>query len=183
MLSGCKGTTGPSSINPDTGEPYGSNFPAVTVRDMVAVQHRLLQQIGIRRLVAVVGGSFGGMQVLEWAIRYPDYIGRGIVIAAAASLNAQALAFDIIGRRSITEDPRWKLGNYYASMRKPKLGLGQARRLAQAAGAAGSGAEYLLRTARGLAEHGIHDDYIWTLQHLVAAEIEAMDPGGRQAAG
>ena len=130
MLSGCKGTTGPSSINPDTGEPYGSNFPAVTVRDMVAVQHRLLQQIGIRRLVAVVGGSFGGMQVLEWAIRYPDYIGRGIVIAAAASLNAQALAFDIIGRRSITEDPRWKLGNYYASMRKPKLGLGQARRLA-----------------------------------------------------
>ena len=130
MLTGCKGTTGPSSINPDTGEPYGSTFPAVTVRDMVAVQHRLLQQLGIRRLVAVVGGSFGGMQVLEWAIRYPDFIGRGIVIAAAASLNAQALAFDIIGRRSITEDPRWRLGNYYASMRKPKLGLGQARRLA-----------------------------------------------------
>ena len=130
MLTGCKGTTGPSSINPDTGEPYGSTFPAVTVRDMVAVQHRLLQQLGIRRLVAVVGGSFGGMQVLEWAIRYPDFVGRGIVIAAAASLNAQALAFDIIGRRSITEDPRWRLGNYYASMRKPKLGLGQARRLA-----------------------------------------------------
>ncbi len=130
MLTGCKGTTGPSSINPDTGEPYGSTFPSVTVRDMVAVQYRLLQQLGIRRLVAVVGGSFGGMQVLEWAIRYPEYIGRGIVVAAAASLNAQALAFDIIGRRSITEDPRWKLGNYYASMRKPKLGLGQARRLA-----------------------------------------------------
>ncbi|NLN00308.1 MAG: homoserine O-acetyltransferase [Lentisphaerae bacterium] len=130
MLAGCKGTTGPSSTNPDTGEPYGSTFPSVTVRDMVDVQYRLLRQLGIKRLVAVIGGSFGGMQVLDWATRYPDYIGSGVVIAAAASLNAQALAFDIIGRRAITEDPRWKLGNYYGSMRKPKLGLGQARRLA-----------------------------------------------------
>lgn len=130
ILTGCKGTTGPSSINPDTGKPYGSAFPQVTVRDIVAVQHRFLLQLGIPSLVAVIGGSFGGMQVLEWAIRYPNYVSRCIVIAAAASLNAQALAFDIIGRRSITEDPRWNLGNYYASTRKPKLGLGQARRLA-----------------------------------------------------
>lgn len=130
ILAGCKGTTGPSSINPDTGKPYGASFPAVRVRDMVEVQYLFLRQLGIERLVAVVGGSFGGMQVLEWAIRYPAFIGRAVVIAAAASLNAQALAFDIIGRRSITEDPRWRLGNYYASYRKPKLGLGQARRLA-----------------------------------------------------
>ena len=130
ILTGCKGTTGPSSINPDTGEPYGSRFPAVTVRDIVAVQHLFLRQLGIPRLVAVVGGSFGGMQVLEWAIRHPEFVERVVVIAAAASLNAQALAFDIIGRRSITEDPKWKLGNYYASYRKPRLGLGQARRLA-----------------------------------------------------
>jgi homoserine O-acetyltransferase len=130
ILTGCKGTTGPSSINPDSGTPYGSSFPAVRVGDIVEVQYRFLRQLGIERLVSVVGGSFGGMQVLEWSIRHPTYVGRAIVIAAAASLNAQALAFDIIGRRSITEDPRWRLGNYYASYRKPKLGLGQARRLA-----------------------------------------------------
>ncbi len=130
ILTGCKGTTGPSSINPATGEPYGSAFPSVLVRDIVDVHYKFLRQLGIERLLAVVGGSFGGMQVLDFTIRYPDFVGRALVIAAASSLNAQALAFDIIGRRAITEDPRWRLGNYYASYRKPKLGLGQARRLA-----------------------------------------------------
>lgn len=130
ILTGCMGTTGPSSINPDTGKPYGSSFPAVSVADMVNVQYMFLRQLGVRHLVAVAGGSFGGMQVLDWAIRYAGFIDRAVVIAAAASLNAQALAFDIIGRRAITEDSRWKLGNYYESLRKPALGLGQARRLA-----------------------------------------------------
>lgn len=129
ILGGCKGTTGPSSIDPSTGRPYGSAFPEITVADIVTVQHLLLEQLGIRKLAAVVGGSFGGMQALEWAVRYPTAVERCIVIAASASLNAQALAFDIVGRRAITHDPCWNNGDYYAGAR-PKTGLAQARRIA-----------------------------------------------------
>lgn len=131
ILGGCKGTTGPSSINPETGKPYGSQFPLITVRDIVTVQHLLLTQLGITHLAAVAGGSFGGMQALEWAIRYPDFVGRCIVIASAASLNPQALAFDIIGRQAIVQDPAWRQGDYYAEDGgPPKLGLASARKLA-----------------------------------------------------
>lgn len=130
MLGGCKGTTGPSSINPATGKPYGSAFPAMTVGDIVTVQRLFLQQLGFEKLAAVAGGSFGGMQALEWAIRFPEMVARSLVIAAAASLNTQALAFDIIGRQSIVGDDDWQQGDYYNSGRKPAHGLAQARKLA-----------------------------------------------------
>ncbi len=133
ILGGCKGTTGPASINPATGTPYGSQFPEITVGDIVTVQRLLLDQLGIACLAAVVGGSFGGMQALEWAIRYPDFVGRSIVIAAAASLNTQALAFDIIGRQAIVQDPAWRHGDYYDRADghgPPRQGLGSARKLA-----------------------------------------------------
>ena len=115
ILGGCKGTTGPSSINPATGKPYGSAFPKITVGDIVEVHRLFLRQLGITRLAAVMGGSFGGMQVLEWLIRYSGEIDKAIVVAAAASLNSQALAFDIVGRHAIVADPNWNTGDYYDS--------------------------------------------------------------------
>jgi homoserine O-acetyltransferase len=130
ILGGCKGTTGPSSVNPATGKPYGSAFPKITVGDIVEVHRLCLRQLGITRLAAVMGGSFGGMQVLEWLIRYSDEIDKAMVIASAASLNTQALAFDIIGRHAIIGDPHWNLGDYYDSENMPHTGLSSARKLA-----------------------------------------------------
>lgn len=130
ILGGCKGTTGPSSINPETGKPYGSSFPEITVHDVVTVNLMLLRQLGVKKVFAVIGGSFGGMQVLDWAVEYPDTVSNAIVIASAPALSTQALAFDIIGRRAITRDPTWRNGDYYADADKPEAGLGQARRLA-----------------------------------------------------
>jgi homoserine O-acetyltransferase len=129
VLGGCKGTTGPSSLNPATGRPYGSAFPEITVGDMVAVHKLLLDHLGIQRLAAVIGGSFGGMQVLEWVIRYPDLVDRAICIASATSLSAQALAFDVVARRAITSDPDWQNGDYYGTDRFPARGLSQARKI------------------------------------------------------
>lgn len=129
ILGGCKGTTGPSSLNPATGKPYGSGFPPVTVGDIVGVHSLLLQHLGVQRLAAVVGGSFGGMQVLEWAIRYPAMIARAICIASATRLSTQALAFDIVGREAIVSDPDWQGGDYYDTGRSPGRGLAQARKI------------------------------------------------------
>ena len=130
ILGGCKGTTGPSSINPDTGKPYGSAFPKITVGDIVEVHRLFLRQIGVTRLAAAMGGSFGGMQVLEWLIRYSGELDKGLVIASAASLNSQALAFDIVGRHAIVGDPNWNTGDYYDSDNIPDKGLSSARKLA-----------------------------------------------------
>lgn len=130
ILGGCKGTTGPSSLSPETGKPYGSAFPKMTVGDIVEVHRLFLQQIGIRKLTAVMGGSFGGMQVLEWMIRHSEEVERAIVIASAASLNSQALAFDIVGRHAIVGDPNWNTGDYYESDNLPHKGLSSARKLA-----------------------------------------------------
>ncbi len=130
ILGGCKGTTGPSSTNPATGKPWGSSFPKITVGDIVEVHRLLLRQLGIKRLAAVVGGSFGGMQALEWTIRHPDEVDRAMIIASAANLNPQALAFDIIGRRAIIEDPHWNRGDYYDQKLMPQRGLASARKLA-----------------------------------------------------
>lgn len=130
ILGGCKGTTGPCSINPATGQPYGSSFPEITVGDMVTVQRLLLRQLGIPRLAAVAGGSFGGMQVLEWAILFPADVAHALVIASAASLTTQALAFDIIGRQAIVQDPAWHCGDYYGHGLVPAQGLASARKLA-----------------------------------------------------
>ena len=129
ILGGCRGTTGPSSTNPATGAPYGSTFPAITVGDIVNVHRLLLRQLGIDRIAAVVGGSFGGMQALEWIIRYPDMIDRCLCIASATSLATQALAFDVVGRNAITSDPDWQHGDYYATGRTPARGLAQARKI------------------------------------------------------
>lgn len=129
ILGGCKGTTGPSSPHPEDGRPYGSRFPEITVGDMVSVHRLLLRQLGVTRLAAVVGGSFGGMQALEFAIRFPDAVERCICIAAAASLTPQALAFDLVGRASILQDPNWSNGDYYDGA-GPLVGLAQARKLA-----------------------------------------------------
>jgi homoserine O-acetyltransferase len=129
VLGGCKGTTGPNSINPKTGRPYGSAFPKITIGDMVEVHRLLLKQLGIERIACVLGGSFGGMQALEWAIRYPEMVERCICIASGVNLSPQALAFDIVAKHAITSDPDWQNGDYYGTGKKPDIGLSLARKL------------------------------------------------------
>ena len=126
VLGGCKGTTGPSSMNPKTGKHYGLDFPVITVGDMVDVQKRLVDHLGARRLFAVVGGSFGGMQVLQWAISYPEMVRMAIPIAASAYSSPQQIAFNEVGRRAITSDPDWNGGDYY-DRSPPARGLSLAR--------------------------------------------------------
>ena len=127
ILGGCMGTTGPASLDPRTGKPYGSSFPSITIPDIVNAQELLLRQLGIRRLAAVVGGSLGGMQVLAWSIRFPQMVEKCVCIASGMNLSAQALAFDIVGRNAITTDPAWANGDYYQNEQKPAEGLAQAR--------------------------------------------------------
>ncbi|NLE45530.1 MAG: homoserine O-acetyltransferase [Chloroflexi bacterium] len=126
VLGGCKGTTGPSSIDPRTGEPYGLSFPLVTIGDMVRVQERLVSHLGIRRLLTVIGGSMGGMQALDWAVRFPDRVASVIALATTARLSAQAIAFNEVGRQAIMADPNWMEGNYYGKA-TPSAGLAIAR--------------------------------------------------------
>jgi homoserine O-acetyltransferase len=129
ILGGCQGTTGPCSINPETGKPFGVEFPEITVADIVRVQKLFLETLGIDRLAAAIGGSFGGMQVLEWGIQYPDSVDRCVCIAAAPSLSTQALAFDVVARDAITSDPNWQDGHYYDGDNKPEWGLAHARKI------------------------------------------------------
>ncbi|MFH1378816.1 MAG: homoserine O-acetyltransferase [bacterium] len=126
IIGGCKGTTGPSSINPKTKKPYGLSFPIITIADMVRVQKKLIDHLGIQKLLAVAGGSMGGMQVLDWAIHYPDMVKSAVVIASTAHLSPQALAFDEVGRHAIASDPTWQQGNYYGG-EVPAIGLSFAR--------------------------------------------------------
>jgi len=125
----CYGTTGPATTDPETGEPYGSSFPPVTVGDWTRAQARLLESLGIDRLHAVVGGSVGGMNVLEWARRYPDRVERIVPIATAPRLGPQLLALNATARRAITGDPHWQGGDYYGEGPDPDHGLAQARRI------------------------------------------------------
>ncbi|MFN0196117.1 MAG: homoserine O-acetyltransferase [Planctomycetaceae bacterium] len=129
ILGGCQGTTGPGSINPATGERYGRSFPFITVGDMVEVQAALVKHLGIERLLAVIGGSLGGMQVLEWAARFPDRLAAAIVLAAGARLSAQGIAFNCVGNRAISADPQFNDGDYY-DKEVPRYGLALARMLA-----------------------------------------------------
>ena len=126
FLGGCRGTTGPSSTNPETGEPYALSFPSITVSDMVRVEKALVDHLGISRLRAVIGGSLGGMQALEWTVLYPEMVRSAIVIAATAQLSTQAIAFDAVGRNAIMSDPDWKNGDYYGT-EGPTRGLAIAR--------------------------------------------------------
>lgn len=127
VLGGCSGTTGPSSVDPATGLPYGLRFPLVTIEDMVDVQARLLQALGVHRLLAVIGGSMGGMQALAWAKRYPERVGSVVADATTWRLGAQAIAFNEVGRRAILEDPGFGDGDYYGKATQPESGLGIAR--------------------------------------------------------
>ena len=129
LLGGCKGTTGPSSSNPETGRPYGSDFPVITVADMVRAQRAWLEALGITQLAAVAGGSLGGMQALEWAVLYPDDVEAIIPIASTHALHPQGIAWNAIARSAITADPDWQGGHYYGTGRAPTAGMGVARML------------------------------------------------------
>ena len=127
LLGGCRGTTGPGSINPETGRPYGSDFPVITVADMVRVERALLHELGISRLAAVAGGSLGGMQALEWAVQFPDEVDAIIPIASTHALQPQGVAWNAIARNAITSDLDWQNGHYYGTGRAPNAGMGIAR--------------------------------------------------------
>jgi len=126
VLGGCRGTTGPSSINPATGAPYAMSFPVITIPDMVRLQKLLIDYLGIPRLLAVAGGSMGGMQALQWAVAYPDSVVAAIPIATTARHSAQQIAFNEVGRQAIMADPDWNQGNYYGG-KPPARGLAVAR--------------------------------------------------------
>jgi homoserine O-acetyltransferase len=127
LLGGCRGTTGPSSVNRATNRPYGSDFPVITVADMVRTERAFLDEIGIQRLAAVAGGSLGGMQGFEWAILYPDQVDAVVAIASTHAIQPQGLAWNAIARNAIMADPNWQGGHYYGTGRKPDAGMGVAR--------------------------------------------------------
>jgi homoserine O-acetyltransferase len=126
VLGGCMGSTGPSSIDPETGRPYGLSLPMVTIGDMVKAQKVLLDHLGIERLLAVIGGSVGGMQALEWSVRYPSMVRACIPLATTTHHSALAIAFNEIGRQAVMSDPNFNKGDYYSGPR-PDLGLALAR--------------------------------------------------------
>ncbi|MGQ9722801.1 MAG: homoserine O-acetyltransferase MetX [Candidatus Jordarchaeum sp.] len=126
VIGGCKGSTGPSSINPKTNKPYALEFPIITIKDMVNAQRHLIDHLGIEKLLTVVGGSMGGMQVLQWMVSYPDRILSAIPIATALKHTPQQIAFNEVGRQAIMADPDWKNGNYYGDS-PPAKGLAVAR--------------------------------------------------------
>jgi len=129
VLGSCYGSTGPSSIDPNTGQPYGMRFPVITIRDMVETQRRLIEYLGVSQLHMVAGGSIGGQQALEWAVAHPELVENVIVVAATAALTAQAIAFSEVGRQAILADPRWQGGDYLPGQ-GPNAGLSIARMLA-----------------------------------------------------
>ncbi len=126
VLGGCQGTTGPGSINPATGQRYGMSFPVITISDMVRLQKQLIDLLGIERLLAVAGGSMGGMQALEWTVAYPDSVRAAITIASTSRHSAQQIAFNEVGRQAIVSDPDWNEGEYYDG-KVPGRGLAIAR--------------------------------------------------------
>jgi homoserine O-acetyltransferase len=130
VLGGCKGSTGPTSVNPKTGKPYNLSFPVITIGDMVKAQSYLIDHLGIKKLHAVIGGSMGGMQVLEWAIEFPERVASAIPIATTSRLSAQGIAFDEVGRQAIYADANWQDGNYLDRGYIPAQGLAVARMLA-----------------------------------------------------
>ncbi len=130
VLGGCMGSSGPSSINPKTNRVFGMNFPVITIGDMVRAQEKLVQSLGINKLFAVIGGSMGGMQALEWAVSFPHKVDSVVPIAASYRHSAQNIAFHEIGRQAIMADPDWFNGNYYNKKKYPKRGLSVARMIA-----------------------------------------------------
>jgi homoserine O-acetyltransferase len=129
VIGGCQGSSGPSSLDPRTGRPYGITFPAVTIRDMVRTQKLWLDSLGVQSLYAVIGGSMGGMQVLQWALEYPSFVKRALAMATTAREGAQAIAFNEVGRQAILQDPEWNHG-IYPKNGGPRVGLAIARMMA-----------------------------------------------------
>jgi homoserine O-acetyltransferase len=127
VVGACMGTTGPASINPETGEVYGLDFPVITIRDMVRAQAMLLDRLGIETLFSVAGGSMGGMQVLQWAVSYPKRVFSALPLAAATRHSAQNIAFHEVGRQAVMADPEWRNGRYFADGTRPHRGLAVAR--------------------------------------------------------
>jgi homoserine O-acetyltransferase/O-succinyltransferase len=127
VLGGCSGSTGPASPDPETGRPYGMRFPVITIRDIVRAQKRLLDDLGVKRLRTVIGGSIGGQQALEWAVEFPDFVEKAVPIAANGALGPQGIAMSEIGRRAIMADPLWRGGDYYGEEEGPETGLAIAR--------------------------------------------------------
>jgi homoserine O-acetyltransferase len=127
VVGGCNGSTGPGSIDPATGAPYGVSFPVITIGDMVRAQAMLVEAMGINRLAAVVGGSMGGMQVLQWAASYPERLRSAVCVASAARHSAQNIAFHEVGRQAVMADPDWRGGAYAAAGVRPEKGLAVAR--------------------------------------------------------
>jgi homoserine O-acetyltransferase len=133
VLGGCQGSTGPSSIDPETGQPYGATFPVVTIRDMVRAQARLADHLGVDAWLSVLGGSMGGMQVIEWAVMYPHRVRSFVSLASNAQSSAWQIAWSAVGRTALALDPKWRRGNYYdaAPGDGPHAGLAIARAIAQ----------------------------------------------------
>ena len=127
VLGGCYGSTGPASQNPESGRRYAMGFPVVTIRDMVRAQKRLLDDLGVKRLQLVIGGSIGGQQALEWAVEFPDFVEKAAPVAATGALGPQGIGMSELGRRAIMADPDWQGGDYYGSGRSPDTGLAIAR--------------------------------------------------------
>ena len=163
LLGGCRGTTGPSSVNAATGRPYGAYFPVITVADMVRAQRALLDELGIRRLFAVAGGSLGGMQALEWAIQYADCVDAIIPIASTHALHPQGIAWNAIARYAITADPAWQGGHYYGTELAPTAGMGIARMVGHitylSAGSVNSKFGRRLQTGNGLRYDLTHPEF------------------------
>jgi homoserine O-acetyltransferase len=159
VLGGCQGTTGPSSLNPETQEPYALSFPLITIGDMVKVQSYLIDYLGISQLLCVTGGSMGGMQALEWAIAYPERVRSAIVIASTPRLTAQGIAFNAVGRNAITSDPNWNGGNYYGKS-IPSRGLAIAR---------------MIRHITYLSEQSMHEKFGRRLQNREQYEFNFDD--------
>ena len=130
VLGGCMGSTGPASLQPETGVPYGTDFPPITVADMVRAQAMLVEALGIKRLRAVIGGSMGGMQVLQWAVSFPDRVVACLPIASSSYHSAQNIAFNEVSRQAIFADPDWQGGRYWAHGVQPSRGLAVARMMA-----------------------------------------------------
>lgn len=126
VIGGCQGSTGPASVNPATGDPYGLDFPEISINDIAAAQNLLVTHLGIEKLLAAAGGSMGGQQTLSWLVNYPDKIKKAILIATAAKHSPQQIAFNVVGREAITSDPNWNGGDYYGKP-GPDQGLAIAR--------------------------------------------------------
>jgi len=126
VIGGCSGSTGPSSVNPENGRPYGMDFPMISVSDMLKPQKKLIDELGIKKLFSIIGGSMGGMQGLQWLADFPDSVESAILLATSSSHTAQQIAFNVVGRYAIMKDPDWERGQYY-SKKGPDIGLSLAR--------------------------------------------------------